>query len=415
MNSEPDVLVIGAGPAGLSAARVLGDMGVENVLVVDREPQAGGLPRFCPHPTFGLSEFYRPMSGPAYAARLRAQVNPRHILTSTTAVSIDLDRETVLSTPDGERTIRPKRILLATGIRETPRAARLVSGDRPRHILTTGALQRLLDEGCVLPFARPVIVGTELVSFSALVSLRDAGVAAAAMIEEGERIVARRPVDWFARFILGVPIHLSSRLIRVNAAASDAGSMRSVTISAPDGRETDLSCDAVIFTGRFTPEASLLGPHGQLLDSNSGGPAIDQGWRLAASGFYAAGNVLRGVETAAWCAREGAAAGRTLARDHFGALRSGERRIPIVAQMPIAFSTPSALSPHDAPEQQLELGIRMTAAARGRIVLSADRQTFWRSGVMTARPERRIVISARLPDLDRISEIGLFFEGQRIE
>jgi len=411
MNREPDVLIIGAGPAGLSAASMLDKLGVENVLVVDREPEAGGIPRFCPHPTFGFADFYRPMSGPAYAARLRARVDPNRIMTSSTALSIGTDRETLLSTFQGELTIRPKRILLATGIRETPRSARLVSGDRPRNILTTGALQRIMSEGRPLPFKRPVIVGTELVSFSALLSLRDAGVNAVAMVEEGERIVARRPADWLARFVLGTPIRFSSRLARINAAPDDAGRLASVTISSPNGVETRLACDAVIFTGRFTPEASLLGHDRNLLDQASRGPAVDQHWRLAADGIYAAGNVLRGVETSAWCAREGIAAARAIAAAVLGYARSAERRIPVVPRAPIAFSTPSFIAPSTASNQQLTLSIRMTTAARGRIVFAADGKPFWRSTVMTARPERRILISPRFPDLDGTSGIDLFFEG----
>ena len=71
MSAEPtDVLVIGAGPAGLSAARVLASRGIGKVLVVDREVEPGGIPQFCPHATFGLSDYLRPMSGPNYARRL---------------------------------------------------------------------------------------------------------------------------------------------------------------------------------------------------------------------------------------------------------------------------------------------------------------------------------------------------------
>ena len=74
MNLEPDVLVVGAGPAGLAAADRLARSGIDRVLVVDRESEAGGIPRFCPHATFGLTDFCRPMSGPAYAAQWRNRV-----------------------------------------------------------------------------------------------------------------------------------------------------------------------------------------------------------------------------------------------------------------------------------------------------------------------------------------------------
>ena len=268
-----------------------------------------------------------------------------------------------------------------------------------------------MTEGRPLPFRRPVIIGTELVSFSALLSLRDAGVTAAAVIEDGERIVARRPADWFARFILRTPIHFSSRLTRINAAPDDAGRLVSVTITSSSGIESQLECDAVIFTGRFTPEASLLGHDRSLLNEASRGPAIDQHWRLASDGVYAAGNVLRGVETSAWCAREGIAVARAIAADLRGHIASADRRIPVTARAPIAFSTPSFIAPATASNEQIALGIRMATAARGRIVLAADGKPFWQSAIMTARPERRIMISPRFPDLAGTSGIELFFEG----
>ncbi|MFI0844912.1 FAD-dependent oxidoreductase [Mesorhizobium sp. IMUNJ 23232] len=412
MNREPDVLIVGGGPAGLAAARALDRRGVRNVVVVDREPEAGGIPRFCPHPTFGLTDFFRLMSGPTYAARWRSLVDPGTIFSSTTVTSIGPELETMLSGDKGEVLVRPKRLLLATGIRETPRAARLVSGDRPRNILTTGALQRVLSEGKCLPFRRPLIVGTELVSFSALLSLRDAGVRAVAMVEPGERIVARRPADLFARAVLGTPIRYRSRVVRVNAAPNDAGRMASVTLEDATARNEDVACDAVIFTGCFTPEASLLGRRPDLCDVGTRGPAVDQFWRLAERGLYAAGNVLRPIETAAWSAREGALAGEAIANDHLGGAPLGERRLPIRAEGLVAFSTPSCLTVPGVALGPLRLAVRVKMAARGRFTLSADGARAWNSGLMTVMPERRILLDPKFPNLERVGELRIGFEAR---
>src|SRR5215207_4522356 len=107
---QTDVLVIGAGPAGLSAAQVLASRGVGRVLVVDREVEAGGIPRFCQHATFGLTEYLRPMSGPSYARRLAARVDPDLIRTGTTVTSIAPDLRVTLSSARGEAHLLPKRI-----------------------------------------------------------------------------------------------------------------------------------------------------------------------------------------------------------------------------------------------------------------------------------------------------------------
>lgn len=73
---EVDVLVVGAGPAGLSAAAMLRRLGVARVLVVDREAVPGGIPRHCAHPPYGLREFGRLMTGPGHARRIVAAAHP---------------------------------------------------------------------------------------------------------------------------------------------------------------------------------------------------------------------------------------------------------------------------------------------------------------------------------------------------
>ena len=71
MSAEPEVVIVGGGPAGLAAAAELGRQGVRDVLVIERETQAGGIPRHAKHQGFGLRDLHRVMSGPDYAARLR--------------------------------------------------------------------------------------------------------------------------------------------------------------------------------------------------------------------------------------------------------------------------------------------------------------------------------------------------------
>lgn len=398
------VLVIGAGPAGLAAAAALVARG-HRPLVVDREPEPGGAPRFCPHPTFGLADAFRPMTGPAWASRLARAAEGADLRLSTTVTALAPDGAVTLSDDRGETTLRPARILLATGARETPRAARLVSGDRPRHVLTTGALQRLLAVSGTLPFSRPAIVGSELVAFSAALQLREHGARPVAMIEEAPRLAARRPADLAARLLLGVPVLTSHRLLAIRARDDDPARLAALLLRGPNG-DHELPCDAVVFTGRFVPEASLLAAG----DPATGGPAIDQCWRLADPRLYAAGNLLRPIETAGWAAAEGRAAGLALADDLDGRLPPSSRRIPLVATDPVRLVTPSAIAVPGPAPGPLQMLVRMARPATGRLTLAADGRTFWRSRRFTALPERRLRLARALPDLTDVAALTAGFE-----
>jgi NADPH-dependent 2,4-dienoyl-CoA reductase/sulfur reductase-like enzyme len=408
---EPDVLIVGAGPAGLAAAAALAARGIDQVLVIEREPEAGGIPRICRHATFGLTDFLRPMSGPSYASRLRAMVDGSKILTGATVTAIGSDLEVSVSQGCGTEVVRPKRILLATGIRETPRAARLVSGDRPQNVLTTGALQRLVEAGAELPFRAPVVIGTELVSFSAVLTLRHAGIKPVAMIESGPRIVARRPADLLTRYILRTPVMTGWRLSRINGSAFDASKLESVTVEGEGGGSRNIPCDAVIFSGGFVPEASLLAGLADARDGATRGPGVDQCWRLADPRIYAAGNVLRAVETAAWSRREGMAAGNAIADDLLGAAEPRARLVPLVCSGPILFATPSAIAVPGPQPGPLHMMIRMGRAAAGRITISVDGAVLWRSRSATFRPHRRIGLCRRLPFLSGASSVEIGFEA----
>jgi NADPH-dependent 2,4-dienoyl-CoA reductase/sulfur reductase-like enzyme len=141
------VVVAGGGPAGLAAAFELRRRGVADVLVLEREREPGGIPRHSDHPGFGARDLRRLMSGPAYARRYAdlARSAGARIATSTMATGWDDDGALLVTgPPDGPTALRPAAVVLATGCRERPRAARLVPGTRPAGVMTTATLQQLV-------------------------------------------------------------------------------------------------------------------------------------------------------------------------------------------------------------------------------------------------------------------------------
>lgn len=311
-----EALIVGAGPAGLSAARVLRAAGVENIAVLERTGEAGGLPRYCGHLGFGMLDFGRVWRGPRYARALREAVADVPVFTDMTVIGIEAGGVVNLSSEHGLESWRARTVLLATGTRETPRAPRLVSGTRPWGVTTTGAFQEMVMKG-LRPFRRPVIVGSELVAFSALLTARHGGIEPVAMIEARPRASAPRPVALLARGLRGAPLLVGTRLVAIRGGEQVEG----VEIEC-GGVSRVLDCDGVIFTGEFVPDAILARASGLSLDTGTRGPAVDSTFRTDDSLVFAAGNVLRAVEPAGVAAREGQRAARMMLRALAGRLPS---------------------------------------------------------------------------------------------
>src|SRR5262245_14789477 len=303
-----DVAIVGAGPAGLAAALELRRLGVGDVRVVDCEPEAGGVPRLCHHTGFGIRDFHRVYSGPAYARRYARMAEAAGIAvrTATTATGWAGPRTLSLTSPHGLEQIEAAAILLATGCRERPRSARLVPGSRPQGVFTTGSLQQFVHGHGQPVGRRAVIVGAELVSLSALMTLAGSGSSTALMTTELPRhqlYLPYLPFKWYAADLLTrTPIVGRTRVSRI------LGQQRveAVEVSNLDnGRSQVVACDTIVFTGDWIPEHELARRGGLLLDPATRGPLVDTSLRSSAVGVFAAGNLLRGAETADIAALEG--------------------------------------------------------------------------------------------------------------
>jgi len=383
-----NVAIIGGGPSGLAAATALKKRGVARVVVLEREPEAGGIPRHCGHPPFGLREFHRILTGPVYARNLveRARQSGVEIHTDTSVTEVAAGPRLHVITPACGGKIFPERVIYATGVRETPRSTQLIGGARAQGVLNTGALQGMVYLEGRRPFLRPVIVGTELVSFSALQTCAHAGIKPVAMIGEGRHTLARWPSGLFPR-LKNVPLHLQTRLISINGGQR----VTSVSVDGPKGRR-EIACDGVLLTGKFTPESSL-GLLGHLqIDRGTNGPVVDQFGRCSDPAFYACGNVLRPVETAGWCWQEGGECARHVVADLRGDLPKARRQVPVYVNAPeLRYALPQKISLPFAKGGTEHFQLRFTTRGRGFLGLAGDGGEMWNKPV-SARPERRMLL-----------------------
>ena len=114
-----ELLIIGAGAAGISAACAAWDAGCRDVVLTDRLPYAGGILPQCLHEGFGLAAYGSELTGPAYAERLAerlAQTGVR-FLPGREVPAVTKEKTAVLSGSGGVEEIRFERLILATGSR----------------------------------------------------------------------------------------------------------------------------------------------------------------------------------------------------------------------------------------------------------------------------------------------------------
>ncbi len=392
-----DVLIIGAGPAGLSAACELRRLGVGSVLVAEREGEPGGIPRHSWHTGYGLRDRHRVLTGPAYARTLvdAAVAAGADLRVGTTVTSLGADRTATLTSARGIETVRAAAVLLATGCRERPRTARLVPGDRPSGVMTTGELQQRVYPGHERRPGRALVVGAEHVSFSAVMTLAHAGARVVALLTEYERQQS------YAAFRLGtalrwrVPVWTSTAVSRVVGREHLAG-VEVTDLSS--GSVRFVPCDTLVFTGDWIPDHELARSAGLAQDSGTRGPAVDTALETSSAGVFAAGNLVHAAETADIAALSGRHAARRIAAALDGDLGAGPgaARVPVSvpAEGPLRWISPNAIRPGTPPP----LGrfvLRSTEFRRVvRLEVRQDGRVLGRSGPVRLIPGRPVHLGA---------------------
>lgn len=384
-----DVAIVGGGPAGISAATALAQSGVGNIVLLDRDLELGGIPRHTEHLGFGLRDMHRVLSGPRYAAALRARAARAGVEIRTSTTAIDWVGPTSLRIVDsgGISQLAARTVVLTTGVRERPRAARLVAGDRPSGVFTTGSLQQLWVFHRLTPGRRAVIVGAEHVSFSAVLTLRQLGCDVAAMVTPFAREQTYAPLRWATANRHRVPIIVNDDVVEIH------GRDRVQAVTLRSGQR--IPCDTVVFTGDWIPEHELSRRGSLTLDPSHLGAAVDQALRTSRPGVFAAGNLIHPAETADRCAVGGQHVVSGV-RSWLSNQAWPTRSLPIHVDPPLRWITPHHLHPgHGQLPDRLILRVDQIATAATARVGQGDRE-LWSGRIRgKAIPNRSISIPGR--------------------
>jgi thioredoxin reductase len=387
------VAVIGGGPAGLAAALELRRRGIEDVLVLDRGPEPGGIPRHTNHQGFGLRDMRRLMTGPRYARRYAELVRRAgaRVLAEAMVTGWSADSGLGVTSPKGCETLEPDAVILATGCRERPRAARLVPGSRPRGVMTTSTLQQLVYLERARPGRRTLIVGAEHVSFSALITLAHGGARAIGMVTELPRHQSLGIVR------LGAALRYRTPVWTRTAVTGILGSPRVEAVELTDlesGEARQVECDTVVFTADWIPDHELAVLGGVGLDSGTRGPAVDCLLRTSRPGTFAAGNVLHGAEPADVAALDGRHAGAAAA-DYLVAPAEWPTGVPIGCRTPLRWIAPNVVAPASGPPPRGRFLLRSDAfVERATITIVQGGRSLWSGAARRLVPGRSALLPA---------------------
>ena len=292
-----DLVIIGGGPAGLAAAVAARKSGVQDILILERDSELGGILNQCIHNGFGLHTFKEELTGPEYAARFVTQVRELGIEYKLNTMVLDLAADktvTAMNKTDGLFQLHPKAVILAMGCRERPRGALNIPGYRPAGIFTAGTAQRLVNmEGC-LPGRRVVILGSGDIGLimARRMTLEGAKVLCVAELMPYSGGLKRNIVQCLDDF--GIPLKLSHTVVDIQGKERVTGiTLARVENGKPvPGTEEHYDCDTLLLSCGLLPENELSRAAGVALNPVTGGPAVNESLETNLPGVFAAGNVL---------------------------------------------------------------------------------------------------------------------------
>lgn len=373
MSSNPDLAVIGAGPAGLAAAIQAREAGLERVAVIERAERPGGILLQCIHTGFGLQYFGEDLTGPEYSRRFTEKARDLGVRfhLDTAVLELSGDKRIMAASRDGLISLRPEAVVLAMGCRERTRAWAGIPGSRPAGIFTAGTAQRLINIEGYLPGRRIVVLGSGDIGMimARRLTLEGCRVEAVAEVLPYPSGSPRNEVECLRDF--GIPLLLEHTAVEVHGRER----VEAVTIARVDaarrqvpGSEQRIECDTLLLSVGLVPENELSAMAGVELDPLTGGPLVDDRMETSVPGVFACGNVVHVhdlVDYVTWAAEAAGAAAASYAASGVGKAGPG-RRIPVKAGPNVRYVVPQSISSANdvtlylrvaAPEEDVEIKV----------------------------------------------------------
>ena len=350
------LVIVGGGPAGLSAAVAAYDAGVRDMVVLERDLNAGGILRQCIHNGFGLHRFGEELTGPEYADRYHKMALERGISIKTGATVLDVtpaENEdgvaayvTAISEAEGMFTLRAGAVVLAMGCRERSKGALNIAGTRPAGIFSAGTAQRFVNMEGYMPGRKVVILGSGDIGLimARRMTLEGAEVKAVCELMPYSGGLARNITQCLDDF--GIPLMLSHTVTQIHGKERLTG----VTVSKVDerrrpipGTEIYFECDTLLLSVGLIPENELTRGAGIGMDGITGGASVDQYRQTSLKGVFACGNVLHVHDLVDYVSEEAALAGTSAAAHLRGELTEG-RTVTLKTDGKVRYTVPQTIT-----------------------------------------------------------------------
>ena len=378
------IVIIGGGPAGLAAAVSAKQAGEDDILILERDHELGGILNQCIHNGFGLHTFKEELTGPEYAGRYIKQVLDLGIeyKLNTMVMDISADRVvTAMNREDGMFQIKAGAVILCMGCRERPRGALNIPGYRPAGIFSAGTAQRLVNMEGYMPGREIVILGSGDIGLimARRMTLEGAKVKVVAELMPYSGGLKRNIVQCLDDY--GIPLKLSHTVIDIEGKEH----VSAVTIAevGPDrrpipGTEIRYTCDTLLLSCGLIPENELSRSAGVDMNGVTGGPNVNESLETSVPGIFACGNVLHVHDLVDYVSEEAVRAGQNAVRFIKGELDE---------------------------ENDAKIQLKATDGARYTVPATIDAK----------RMEDLLTVRFRVGDVFKDSYVSVYFDDERVQ
>lgn len=368
-----DIAVIGAGPAGLAAAVAAYNAGVKDIIVIERDKEAGGILNQCIHNGFGLHRFGEELSGPEYAGRYIDMLKNTDIKLKLKTMVLGIENKVIsaVSEENGFEQIKAKAIILAMGCRERNRGPISVPGDRGSGVFSAGSAQRYLNIEGYLVGKRVVILGSGDIGLimARRMTLEGAKVLAVAEIMPFTNGLSRNVAQCLDDF--GIPLYLSHTVTDVIGDGRIEGIVISevgADMKPIKGTEKRFDCDTLLLSVGLIPENELTRGAGIDIDPRTNGASVGEDMQTSESGIFACGNVLHVHDLVDYVSAESERAGISAAEFVLSGEREKGEEKAIANGINVSYTVPQRFAPG-----KIEKGIDIFFRVRKKIRLGEIR------------------------------------------